>query len=169
MPVTDSKRSVFVTVGSTSFDDLIQSVCSEECLELLKLCGFEEIVFQIGKGTFIPEEKPSLKIEWFRFKDDISENFKKASLVIGHAGAGTILESLSEGKPLIVVLNEKLMDNHQSELAEKLSDEGYLKYCSCSQLLDTINECNSSEFKKPSFIFENDVFMENLEHILALR
>lgn len=169
MPVTESKRSVFVTVGSTSFDDLIQSVCSEECLELLKLCGFEEIVLQIGKGTFIPEEKPSLKIEWFRFKDDISENFKKASLVIGHAGAGTILESLSEGKPLIVVLNEKLMDNHQSELAEKLSDEGCLKYCSCSQLLDTINECNSSEFKKPSFIFESDVFMENLEHILALR
>lgn len=169
MSVTESKKSVFVTVGSTSFDDLIQFVCSEECLELLKACGFEEVVLQIGKGTFIPEETSSLKIEWFRFKDCISENIKKASLVIGHAGAGTILESLSENKPLIVVLNEKLMDNHQGELAEKLSDEGYLKYCSCSQLLDTIKECNKSQFKKPSFIFQSDVFMENLELILGLK
>ena len=169
MPVSDLKKSVFVTVGSTSFDDLIKTVCTEECLELLKSYGFEKIILQVGKGTFVPEEMLSFKVEWFRFKDNILDCIKNASLVIGHAGAGTILETLSQGKPLIVVLNEKLMDNHQREIAEKLSDEGYLKYCSCPQLLNTIKECNAYKFKNPSFIFQDDVFMENLVHILALK
>ncbi|XP_044538784.1 UDP-N-acetylglucosamine transferase subunit ALG13 homolog, partial [Gracilinanus agilis] len=47
-------------------------------------------------------------------------------------GAGSCLEALEEGKPLVVVVNEKLMDNHQLELARQLHKEGYLFYCSCS-------------------------------------
>ena len=33
------------------------------------------------------------------------------------AGSGTILEGLSIGKKLVVVVNDKLMDNHQTEIA----------------------------------------------------
>ena len=37
------------------------------------------------------------------------------------AGSGSIFESLSAGKPLIVVPNPLLMDNHQAELGEHLA------------------------------------------------
>ncbi|RUP44261.1 hypothetical protein BC936DRAFT_149703 [Jimgerdemannia flammicorona] len=47
------------------------------------------------------------------------------------AGSGSILESLRLQKPLIVVANETLMDNHQDELAEALQEEGYLVYSTC--------------------------------------
>lgn len=33
------------------------------------------------------------------------------------SGSGTILEALSLNKTTIVVVNEKLMDNHQTEIA----------------------------------------------------
>lgn len=57
----------------------------------------------------------------FDFVPNLGEAIKKASLVISHAGSGSIFESLSSGCPLIVVPNPLLMDNHQVELAEQLA------------------------------------------------
>lgn len=42
------------------------------------------------------------------------------------AGSGSIFETLRLGRPLIVVVNEDLMDNHQSELAEELAERRHL-------------------------------------------
>ena len=42
------------------------------------------------------------------------------------AGSGSIFETLKLARPLIVVVNEDLMDNHQSELAEELAERKHL-------------------------------------------
>ncbi|XP_055925555.1 UDP-N-acetylglucosamine transferase subunit ALG13 homolog isoform X2 [Argiope bruennichi] len=158
--------SVFVTVGSTSFDDLIQTVSSPEVLQLLADEGFRKVVLQIGKGNLLPEKSDIIEVEWFRYKDSISQDIRDSSFVIGHAGAGTILESLIEHKPFIAVLNEKLMDNHQTELAEQMAKEGYLAYCSCSNLLETLKECLHSKSFTP-FISEPNMFPAFLEEFMG--
>lgn len=45
---------LFVTVGTTSFDELIKSVNSQKVLDFLVEMGFDEIVYQIGRGSYIP-------------------------------------------------------------------------------------------------------------------
>ena len=47
-------------------------------------------------------------------------------------GAGTVLEVLEAGIPLVVAVNDTLMNNHQTELASKLCDDGYLQFGTCS-------------------------------------
>ncbi|KAG8448243.1 hypothetical protein GDO86_015368 [Hymenochirus boettgeri] len=126
-------KCVFVTVGTTSFDDLISCVSAEETVRIIKDLGYNRMVMQIGRGTAEPKPHPSkdFTIEFFRYKDSIAEDIRNADLIISHAGAGSCLETLGEGKPLIVVVNEKLMSNHQTELAKQLYKDGHLYYCIC--------------------------------------
>ncbi|GAA0174672.1 hypothetical protein Leryth_006410 [Lithospermum erythrorhizon] len=71
-------------------------------------------------------ESGSLSVNYFTFSSSIADYLRSSSLVISHAGSGSIFEALKLGKPLIVVVNEDLMDNHQSELAEALAERKHL-------------------------------------------
>ncbi|KFQ30936.1 UDP-N-acetylglucosamine transferase subunit ALG13, partial [Merops nubicus] len=83
----------------------------------------------------------------FRFKDSLAEDLRRADLVISHAGAGSCLETLEEGRPLIVVINEKLMNNHQLELAKRLHRDGHVLCCNCSTLVETLQSMDLSTLK----------------------
>jgi beta-1,4-N-acetylglucosaminyltransferase len=48
--MTNSKKRCFATVGSTSFDDLIQTLLSNEVLQSLREKGFTDLVMQYGSG-----------------------------------------------------------------------------------------------------------------------
>ncbi|XP_062855875.1 UDP-N-acetylglucosamine transferase subunit ALG13 homolog [Trichomycterus rosablanca] len=139
-------KTVFVTVGTTSFDYLMISMTSNEVVKALVDGGYTDVVLQFGRGSFVPDPQtcPGLRIEAFRFKESIAENIQLADLVISHAGAGSCLESLGAGKPLLVVVNDKLMDNHQLELAKQLQADGHLLYCTCSTLAQTLREMDLS-------------------------
>ena len=88
----------------------------------------------------------------------------KADLVISHAGAGTCLEVLEAEKPLIVVINENLMNNHQKELADQLSSDGYLLSCTCDTLYETVKKMNLSRLKKMPRVNPNifPIYLNNL-------
>jgi UDP-N-acetylglucosamine transferase subunit ALG13 len=47
----------------------------------------------------------------------IQDEITAASLLIAHAGTGTVLEALTSGVPAVVVPNRALMHDHQSEFA----------------------------------------------------
>eukprot|EP00794_Sanderia_malayensis_P005906 gene5906-6592_t len=142
MSARKRSKSAFVTVGTTRFDDLIRIVSSKECLLALKSKGFSQITMQIGNSeTEIPPAKENLiQINWYRFKPSIQEDINNADLIISHAGAGSVLETLRSGKPSIVVVNEKLMDNHQTELAEAFAEKNNLVCCNTRSLASTIEE-----------------------------
>ena len=58
----------------------------------------------------------------------------KIVLFLYTLGSGSILETLRASKPLIVIVNETLMDNHQVELAEAFQKLNNLYYCTCRYL-----------------------------------
>lgn len=143
------ERYVFITVGTTAFDDLVQTIVSEQILTTLVAEGYTKIILQTGRGLYeVNTNRSDIQIETYKFKDSIEDDLKSASLVISHAGAGSVLETLALNKPMIVVINDKLMDNHQCEIAEKMCDEGFLYYCTCDTLNETLKTKDLSMLKR---------------------
>ncbi|KAL6989656.1 N-acetylglucosaminyldiphosphodolichol N-acetylglucosaminyltransferase [Sarracenia purpurea var. burkii] len=141
-----SERIVFVTVGTTCFDALVRVMDTMEVKKELLNKGYTHLLIQMGRGSYIPTkssgEDGCLVVDYFTFSSSIADNLRSASLVISHAGSGSIFETLKLGKPLIVVVNEDLMDNHQSELAEELAEMKHL-FCARPQTLPhTIKDMN---------------------------
>jgi beta-1,4-N-acetylglucosaminyltransferase len=52
---------------------------------------------------------------------------KAADVIITHCGAGSILEVLHLRKKAIGVINTKLLDNHQVELADAMEEHKYMR------------------------------------------
>uniref|UniRef100_A0A8C4U080 UDP-N-acetylglucosamine transferase subunit ALG13 n=1 Tax=Falco tinnunculus TaxID=100819 RepID=A0A8C4U080_FALTI len=141
-------KSVFVTVGTTSFDDLIATICSPAALQVLQSRGYEKLVLQVGRGALPPSlSGTALAVEAFRYKESLAEDLGRADLVVSHAGAGSCLEALGKEKPLVVVINEKLMNNHQLELAKQLHRDGHVFCCNCSTLVETLQSMDLSTLK----------------------
>ncbi|XP_041020002.1 UDP-N-acetylglucosamine transferase subunit ALG13 homolog isoform X1 [Juglans microcarpa x Juglans regia] len=145
------KKTVFVTVGTTCFDALVRAVDTREVKDEFLKRGYTHLIIQMGRGSYTPTKSGgddgSLAVDFFTFSSSIADHLRSASLVISHAvydyihfwdhgaGSGSIFETLRLGKPLIVVVNEDLMDNHQSELAEELAERKHL-YCARPQTLN---------------------------------
>uniref|UniRef100_A0A0G4G0T5 UDP-N-acetylglucosamine transferase subunit ALG13 n=1 Tax=Chromera velia CCMP2878 TaxID=1169474 RepID=A0A0G4G0T5_9ALVE len=131
---------IFVTVGTTSFDKLVEEVSTEKFHKAAREAGYSSIRIQFGRGTVKPSAPPKsgslpspLALQSYRFKPTLEEDTEAASLIICHAGAGSILEGLRKLKRMLVVVNDELMDNHQEELASALEGKGHLTYVSQPQ------------------------------------
>uniref|UniRef100_A0A7S4R0C3 UDP-N-acetylglucosamine transferase subunit ALG13 n=1 Tax=Ditylum brightwellii TaxID=49249 RepID=A0A7S4R0C3_9STRA len=139
-------KSVFVTVGTTQFNPLTSSITTPEFLSFLSSHNYTSLTIQYGKG--IPPSFPSctnlqrtddgdmtcflenqtIKCQAYRFKPSLISDISTASLILSHAGAGSIMEGLSfpSVKKVVVVINSQLMNNHQLELAHAMKSRGYL-------------------------------------------
>lgn len=133
-------KTIVVTVGSTHFDALIKIIDSTEFIEAAKAKGYDNIVAQIG--AYEGEIKNLKNYQKYMKPTEMKEAFKQADLVVGHAGAGTIMEVMSFGKPLIVVVNDLLMENHQTELASRLKEEGIISMSNTKEFLETFKKGN---------------------------
>lgn len=139
---------LFITVGSTGFDSLIEWTTSNEFLCFIYKLNIKRIIFQYGSSEpiFVKNIQeytgPKMEIEGYRYKSSITNDILAADIIISHAGnitcqstkriaysiatgSGTMLQTLRLSKKLIVVVNEALMDNHQYELAQAMDEKGY--------------------------------------------
>ncbi|KAM9993664.1 hypothetical protein ACTFIZ_011641 [Dictyostelium cf. discoideum] len=166
-------KSVFVTVGTTKFDDLIDKIDSPKLFNILLKYGFNKMIIQIGNysGTIensLPfndnknnnntNSSSTTKFEslYFDYKPSLSEFMKNSDLIISHAGSGSILESLENNKPCICVVNDRLMDNHQKELADKLSNLSYILSTNSTSLYETI-ETKLDEYLKNRIYLDKSI------------
>lgn len=158
LPAVDqvSTRSgeCLVTVGSTFFDELVAASDREEFLDALKAFSeannvpISKLTVQKGQsahhfsvlrgdGTEFAATKgwPALQSRVVQYVPFLKTNIQTSSLLLSHAGAGTILEALAAGTPLIVVPNERLMSNHQLALARALDSAGFLFFVPVKDLI----------------------------------
>lgn len=144
-------RNIFITVGTTQFDSLVEVINTIEIANVFKTFQCQKLTIQIGTGKSIDFKKSAfykdISIELYTIKPSIMDDIQTADLIISHAGAGSCLEGLCAGKPMVVVVNELLMGNHQIELAQQLADEGYLIYCTPKTLANTLIQLDLSKLK----------------------
>jgi beta-1,4-N-acetylglucosaminyltransferase len=121
------KRSIFVTVGTTRFDLLIQMITQPTALAWMKSNGYTDLVIQYGKGDKpVLPEKPPIRCQAYGFQSSLEADMTEADLIISHAGAGTVMEALRLKKRMVLVINTLLMNNHQTELAGAMAKRGHL-------------------------------------------
>ncbi|KAJ2551113.1 N-acetylglucosaminyldiphosphodolichol N-acetylglucosaminyltransferase catalytic subunit alg13 [Coemansia sp. RSA 1933] len=138
--------SVFVTVGSTGFDDLISAVSTRGFLQALHGRGLRSLVVQYGtSGRFLGLPNASsaelgISVTAFDYVATTQQHVDGAELVVSHGGAGSILEALHSHRPLIVVANGALMQGHQDEIAHELGAAGFLVVATTEGLADAVAE-----------------------------
>ena len=103
---------IFVTVGSTFFNPLI------EVVDGLAAEGFfgEEVVCQIGSGQYHPKH-----CRYFAFTDQFDRYLETCTLLITHGGM-TVLEGIWRGKCIIAVANPIVAGGMQASFLKQLSD-----------------------------------------------
>jgi UDP-N-acetylglucosamine:LPS N-acetylglucosamine transferase len=89
MNATAATKSLFVTVGSTRFNDLIETVMSKSFFSAIISQNFKHLTIQHGSSHVNLNSLGStneLTIDVYDYKKDIAEDLKNADLVICHAG-----------------------------------------------------------------------------------
>jgi len=158
---------MLITVGTTEFDELVTAIDNATFATACKNLRINNLSIQIGRGSHEPtvlvEACKSLGIDAnvYRYKPDLEVEIKAADLIISHCGAGSILEAVKYNKPLIVVINESLQDNHQTELADAMTSSGY---CS-SAIPKTLLQILCSEFSTTNHGIERSTQSNTLKNI----
>lgn len=128
--------SVFVTVGTTDFDALV------EHMDRLAPGLGEPVVAQTGRGSYEPKN-----MEWFRLAPDLLPYYRQADVVVSHWGLGTLVEVLALGKRLIGVSNPDRYDRHQDDLLGYLESQGCLVWCrDLEDIARLLGEVRTREF-----------------------
>ncbi|KOS20329.1 UDP-N-acetylglucosamine transferase subunit alg13 [Escovopsis weberi] len=139
------QRYCLATVGATvGFEALTREALDPLFWQALSSLGFTHLRVQCGPdipwassalASRADRVPAGLSVEVFDVRNNLvreemvlcqaAEGARALGLIISHAGTGTILDAWRTGVPLIVVPNDKLLDNHQLEMAKHLSKEGY--------------------------------------------
>lgn len=114
---------ILVTVGTQApFDRLIQTVDEWAAEE-----NRTDVFAQIADSDLIPNQ-----VEWEKFltPQAMQERLEAATLIISHAGIGTILSALRLRKPILILprvaaLGEQRND-HQLATARRFSESGVI-------------------------------------------
>jgi UDP-N-acetylglucosamine transferase subunit ALG13 len=124
---------IFVTVGTQlPFDRLIRAVDA-----WAGRTGRRDVLAQIGPSGLRPQ---FIEYKSFLAPTEFTRHFAGAELVIAHAGMGSIISAMSQGKPILVMprcanLHEHRND-HQLATARRFRELGRILVAMDAQELD---------------------------------
>ena len=87
----------------------------------------EPVVAQIGYTDFKTD-----KFQCFSMvnEEEFQKYVSEASVIITHSGSGALFSAIKKGKKIIAVARlkkyDEMVDDHQTELVKKLTEEGYI-------------------------------------------
>eukprot|EP00917_Polyrhabdina_sp_WS-2016_P022879 GHVP01049561.1.p1 GENE.GHVP01049561.1~~GHVP01049561.1.p1 ORF type:complete len:182 (+),score=26.77 GHVP01049561.1:234-779(+) len=163
---------ILVTVGTTSFNSLIEQTMEKSFLEQLNKCGYTELIVQYGNHQLdtckITEIANGYKIvaSFYSYMDGMGELFETLETLITHGGAGTITLALDTRKHvgfpknILAVPNDGLLDLHQREFVEDLNSKGIINMCELNELEGVFKE--NRFLTKPNNLPEPDPFLLSL-------
>lgn len=151
---------ILVCVGASEYKfDRLLKIIDELCDE--KIIDSSEVVAQIGYTNYAPRN-----YKYFDLieREQFQEFIENADIIITHAGTGSVIPPLKLGKKIIVFprLEEykEHLDNHQLELSEVFTSEGYTLCANNKrQLINNIRNIDTFIPKR---------FKSNKEHINKL-
>lgn len=99
---------ILVTVGTDlPFDRMVKVID-----DWARRNNRQDVFAQIGEGGWEPEH---IRFSNFLEPVEFTRFFKTASVIISHAGMGTILSALHHGKPILVMPKRASLGEHRSE------------------------------------------------------
>lgn len=116
---------IYITLGTQGSD-------FSRCLRMVERLMEEreikdEVIAQVGASTYRPNG-----VRCFEYvqETDYQKYIQDADVVITHAGSGALFSSIKKGKKTIAVARlskyHEMVDDHQTELVRKLTEEGYI-------------------------------------------
>lgn len=151
---------IFVILGTQKipFPRLLEAVDS-----LIETEGIEEeVVAQSGHTHYLAR---NFKCIPFLSEAEFQSYIDKASLVITHSGSGSIFSAINHGKKIIAVARlhkyGEMVDDHQTEIVRKLSEEGYI--------IDGTSSLADAWEKQKSFVPSSDDFNCHISESLEER
>ena len=142
--------NILVTVGSSTFDSLIQAADKQISAQDY------QVTCQTARGGSQSQHHAS-----FEFSNDFDQYLTQADIVITHGGAGTIFRLLELGKKFIMVPNLERVDDHQLDLAQYVEERGYGIVCrELPQLGQCLKRClryTPTPYQKDSFFKARDI------------
>jgi UDP-N-acetylglucosamine transferase subunit ALG13 len=155
---------IFVTVGTNEarFDRLLRAVAD--------LAVEERLVVQHGHSS--PVEHPYAESVAFLSFDEMVETIRSARRVITHAGVGSVLVALANGKRPIVVPRRRqfheAVDDHQLQLGRRFAEAGLVTLI---QNPEAVGEALLQEQEAAVLLPESSLLAADLrsfvEHVLA--
>lgn len=156
---------IFATVGTQGqFDRLIRTIDQWACAN-----GRTDIVAQTGPSNYRPQH---IRTEQFIDATEFRQRVEAASLVISHAGMGSIITALELGKRIIVMPRRASFgehrNDHQLATARRFAEHGAITVAFTEQelleALDRLQDQNETERlgakASPDLIFTVQTFIE---------
>lgn len=155
---------IFAVVGTQEpFDRLIKS--------LDEWCNISGCKDMIAQTAFSPYKPLNFKTFDFIPVNEFDEIFKKADLIVGHAGMGTIISALRYCKPIIVMPRlakyREHRNDHQLSTAISFARLGYVRAVyNKAELFEALDSRKEIVAAPPISQYASDSLVSTIEEFL---